>query len=295
MHNAQQSCRVRQNNMRIKKTPDGNQYLLTGHGKWVRNFCKNTVPFVDINNTIDSKDHFVFLKNEVQNGMKKYTWIDSERFHIPKIVIVSDGFDFQRKHKLLADLPKDVSILGVNGSLHKWELNKSMSYYLTNNPYKDCVKYLPRGNKTPPKCIASARTSYEFMDNYRGTKFKYYPVNEHSYATLGNKEVLWQIDDYRNPICAAIGLAYRFGVEKLLLLCCDDSFKDERPGAIQLENKLWMYPQQELAQGLIDANLYWLKNQPYREVLIGDCSSSLRYENASYISEDTIISFWDEK
>lgn len=281
--------------MRIKNNPDGNQYLLTPQGKWVRNFCKNTVPFVDINNTIDPKDHFVFLKNEVQNGMKKHTWVDSEMFHHPNIVIVSDGFDFQRKHKLLAALPKNVVIMGVNRSLAKWDLNRSMSYYVVNNPYGECTKYLPRGNRTAPKCLASARTNYEFLENYRGAKLKYYPVNESGYSTLGNKEVSWQVDDYRNPICAAIGLAYRFGVEKLLLFCCDNAFKDERPGAMQLENNLWIYPQQELAQGLIDGNLYWLKNQPYREVLVGDCSSGPRYENASYIDEDKILSFWDEK
>lgn len=281
--------------MRIKKTTDGNQYLLTKHGKWVRNFYKQSVPFVDINNTIDSKDHFTFLKNEVQNSLRKYTWIDSEHFRNPNIVIVSDGYDFSRKHRLLADLPKNVTIIGVNGALAKWDLNRSMSYYVANNPFKECTRYLPKRNKSLPKCIASARTNLDFLENYNGTKLKYYPVNESGYSTLGIKEVSWQVDDYRNPICAAIGLAYRFGVEKLLLLCCDDAFKDERPGAMLLENNLWIYPQQELAHGLIDGNLYWLRDQPYKEVLIGDCSSGLRYENASYISEDNIKSFWDEK
>jgi len=281
--------------MRIKKSSNGNQYLLTDQGKWVRNFCKTTVPFMDLNHTISSKDHFIFLKNEVQNSMNKHTWVDSEMFIHPNIVIISDGFDFQRKHKLLAELPKNVTVMGVNRSLAKWELNKSMSYYVVNNPYEECLKYLPKINKTAPKCLASVRTNYEFMENYRGAKLKYYPVNENSYSTLGSKEVTWQIDDYRNPVCAAIGLAYRFGVEKLLLLCCDNAFKDERPGAMQLENKLWIYPQQDLAHGLIDGNLYWLKNHPHKEILIGDCSSGPRYKNASYIDEDKIISFWDEK
>lgn len=280
--------------MRIKKTQDGNQYLLTKQGMWVRNFYKNIVPYVDINKTITTDDHFVFLKNEVQNSLKKSTWIDSEKFNANKILIISDGYDFKRKHKLLANLPKEVVIMGVNGSLAKWELNnKVISYYVVNNPYQECVKYLPKNNKISPKCLASIRTNYEFMDNYRGAKFKYCPVNESSYSTLGVKEVTWQIDDYRNPICAAIGLAYKFGAEKLMLFCCDDAFMDERPGAIQLENKLWIYPQQEIAHGLIDANLYWFKNQPYKEVSIGNCSSGQRYENATYIDEDKIISFWD--
>lgn len=280
--------------MRIKKTIDGNQYLMTDQNKWVRNFTKPTVPFVDINNTIDPRDHFLFLKNEVQNNLRRYSWIDSEKFHHPNIVIVSDGFDFQRKQKLLAELPKDVTIIGINGSLAKWELPRSMNYYVANNPYKDCMKYLPRGKKTYPKCIASARTNFEFLENYRGTKFKYYPVNETSYSTLGIKEVSWQIDDYRNAVCAAIGLAYHFNAEKVLLLCCDDAFKEERPGAKKLDNGLWLYPQQEIAHGLIDGNLYWLKNQSYKEIYIGDCSNGPNYKNSTYICEERIANFWEE-
>lgn len=279
--------------MKIKKHANGNQYLLTSQNKWVRKFTSSNLPFVDINKTIDSKDHFQFLQNEVSNGFIRNQWIDSEEIQHSDVVIVSDGYDFKRKHQLLASLPKDVAIIGVNGALAKWEVaNRSMTYYVVNNPYQDCMKYLPRRSRAMPKCVASPRTYHEFLQNYRGTKYRYYPVNELSYTTMGAKEVRWQIDDYRNPICAAIGLAYRFGVERLLFFCCDDSFKEERPGAISLKNGLWMYPQQELAHGLIEGNLHWLTNQPYQEVLVGDCSSGLIYTNASYIEEDKLLSFF---
>lgn len=277
--------------MRIKKLPNGNQYLLTDQNKWVRNFTKHS-PFIDINNTINEKDHFVFLQNEVKNNLKRYTWINSEQIYHPNILIVSDGYDFKRKHKLLSNLPKDITIIGVNGALVNWELNKNMNYYVVNNPYQDCIKYLPKQNKVQPKCIASVRTNFEFLENYNGTKFRYYPVNENSYTSLGNKEVSWQIDDYRNSICASIGLAYHFNVEKLLLFCCDDVFKDEKPGAKKLENDLWIYPQQEIAHGLIDGSLYWLKNQDFTEVIIGDCSSGSIYKNATNINEEQILSFF---
>lgn len=279
--------------MRIKKHANGNQYVLTPQGKWVRNFTVPLAPFVDINNTIDAKDHFQFLQNEVQNGFNRYQWIDSEQLHHPDIVIVSDGYGFKEKHKGLGSLPKNVTIIGVNGALAKWEIGaRSISYYVVNNPYSECMRYLPKRAKVLPKCIASPRTHHEFLKNYRGTRMRYYPVNEQSYTTLGVKEAQWQVDDYRNPVCAAIGLAYRFGVERLLLLCCDDSFKEERAGAVKLENGLWMYPQHEVAHGLIDGNLYWLRSQPHQEVLLGDCSSGPKYTNASYIEEDKILSFF---
>lgn len=278
--------------MRIKKHSNGNQYVLTSTNMWVRNFAYENVPFVDINETIEEKDHFVFLQNEVQNNLQRIQWIDSEKIYHPFIVIVSDGFNFKEKHKLLSKLPKNITIIAVNGALAKWEnQHRNINYYVVNNPYDECMKYLPR-NRTFPKCIASQRTNHEFLKKYRGMKLKYYPVNEKSYTTLGMKEVAWQIDDYRNSICAAIGLAFRFNVEKLLLFCCDDSFQDSRPGAINLENGLWMYPQHKIAHGLIDGNLYWLKNQPYQEVQTADCSSGLKYNNALNIKEENIFSFF---
>lgn len=282
--------------MRIKKHSNGNQYLLTPQNKWVRNFAITTVaPYVDINRTIDPKDHLLFLKNEVENGFKRYPWIDSETLYHEKAVIVSDGYDFKKRHKLLATLPKDVAVFGVNGALAKWELTaRSINYYVVNNPYGKCVHYLPKRGRAQPKCIASPRTNHQFLDNYRGIKYRYYPVNETTYTTSGLKEARWQVDDYRNPICACIGLAYQFGVESLLLLCCDDVFENERPGAVQLENGLWMYPQHEIAHGLIDGNLYWLKRRPHYDIRIGACSSGPRYANAEYIDEDSILSFFGD-
>lgn len=280
--------------MRIKKHHNGNFYLLTPEGKWVRNFTTRNVPYVDINKTIKNEDHFIFLKNEIQNGLNRYPWINSEDVYYPNIVIVSDGFMFKEKHKILNDLPKDVIIIGVNGALAKWEnKNRNLNYYVVNNPYEECLRFLPRRSGNLPKCICSPRANYNFLDNYRGIKMKYYPVSELGYTTIGAKEVDWQIDDYRNPICAAISLAYQFGVQKLMLFCCDNSFKDKRPGADELENGLWAYPQQDIVHGLIEGNMYWLKSQ-YQEVLISDHSSGRNYTNASYIEAENILSFFKE-
>ena len=279
--------------MRIKKHPNNNQYIITPHNMWVRNFCLNNVPFVDLNETIKSSDHFLFLTNEVQNNFKKYQWVDSEKLFHPNVIIVSDGFDFKKNHHILLQLPKNITIIGVNGALLKWEIaSRNINYYVVNNPYDECMRHLPKKGRILPTCIASPRTNCQFLDNYLGRKMRYYPVNELSYTTTGMKEARWQVDDYRNPICAAIGLAYRFGVEKLLLLCCDDSFETERPGSKKLENGLWTYPQHEVAHGLIDGNLYWLTHQKYNEVSVADCSHGPNYTNASHIEAENILSFF---
>jgi hypothetical protein len=53
----------------IKKHSSGNEYLLTRQNKWVRNYTLNNVPYLDLNNTIEYKDHHRFLENEIQNNL----------------------------------------------------------------------------------------------------------------------------------------------------------------------------------------------------------------------------------
>jgi hypothetical protein len=279
--------------MRIKKHKNKNEYLLTEQGMWVRNFTREMVPYTDINRTIRDEDHFMFLKNEYDNGRARYAWIDTENFYHEKVVIVSDGYGFAEKQKVLEQLPNDVAIIGVHGSLAKWKLARSMNYYVVNNPYPECMRYLPRRGRSLPKCIASTRTNSEFLHLYRGTKYRYTPVSEEKYNGMTNKEIEYQIDDYRNPICAAIGLAYRFGADKLALFCCDDAFEGERPGAERLHNGLWIYPPQRMAHGLIDGCFHWLKRAPQGEVRTADCSSGPLYKNAEYIAEDKLMSYFD--
>jgi hypothetical protein len=280
---------------RIKKTPDGNQYFLTKEGMWVRNLTLEQIPYIDLNKTIENKDTFMFLQNETKNNLEKYTWIDSEKFSFNNVVIVSDGYDFIKKQNILSKLPKDTTIIGVNGSLAKWNISeRSLNWYVVNNPFDECIRYLPRRGRVLPKCIASCRTNHKFLSAYRGSKSRYYPVNEKNYTSIGLKDVHWQVDDYRNPICAAISLAYQFGAEKILLFCCDDSFKTERQNSINLKNGLYEYPQQSIAHGIIDGLFYWLKNHPYYKTILCDHSSSQEYKHATYISEEDILPFFQQ-
>lgn len=280
---------------RIKKHPNGNHYVLTDQNMWVRNYTLDAAPCVDLNDTIRQEDHFLFLENEYRNNQNKYTWIDSEEMDMRQVVIVSDGYGFEKKQQLLGKLPKETTIIGVNGALNKWILpNRSLNWYVVNNPYKECMRCLPRRARILPKCIASTRTNHNFLASYRGSKYRYLPSSNSKYAGIAQTEVHWQVDDYRNPVCAAIELAYRFGAEKIMLFCCDDSFTDERPGAEQLANGLYQYPQQNIAHGLIDAKFYWLKQHPYFDYDLVDHSSGQTYQFAPYIREEDVLPFFNK-
>ncbi len=278
--------------MRIKRQHQ-NEYLQTPQGMWVRNFTKTLVPYRDINKTISKDDHFLLLKNEFTNNRSRIPWIDTEEFYHDAAVIVSDGYGFGEKQELLNELPQSVALIGVHGALKKWKpTNKrSLTYYVVNNPYAECMKYLPRRRIASPKCITSTRTNADFLSNYRGVKYKYAPVSEADYEGEVGKEIKYKIDDYRNAICAAIGLCYQFDVQKLLLFCCDDVFKEERDAAEQLENGLWMYPQQRISHGLIDGSIYWFQHGDMQDSIVADHSNGPKYEHAGYIAEQEIQSF----
>jgi len=285
--------------MRIKKHKNKNNYILTEDKIWVRDFTKNNTPFMDVNHITEKKDFPLFLHNELENFSGKPGNIDTEHTLHPKIAIVSNGYKFNEKQFLLSGLPNDVTILGTNRSLANWKLvgadcpdekKRAMSYYVVNNPYPEARSCLPTKHRYYPKCIASTRTDITFLKEYRGIKYLYVPVPEEYYSgpSYGFQ---YKIDDYRNPICASIGLAYRFGVQKLLLFCCDDSFAEERPSSEKLENGLWCYPQQKVSNRIIDCNLRWLKNQ---DVKIGNHSSGINLDNATYINTEEVIDFFED-
>ena len=272
-----------------KQHKNKNEYLLTPQGLWVRNFTKIAHP-VDINTLIGKKDYGLIAENEMALNIMRLPKIDAETIHKDKIIIVSDGYKFDENIEVFSKLPKDITIIGTNRSLARWKKGK-MDYFVVNNPYAECMSYLPKNYF--PMCIASSRTYPDFIHIYkrRGLVYQYNATRGVKYGGL-DKGASYYIDDYRNPICAAIGLAYRFGVQKLLLLCCDEAFEDNRPGSNKLYNGLYMYPQHETSHSLIEANLYWLKHQPYTDIKIGNASNSPEYKEVPYIQNKDILEFF---
>lgn len=284
--------------MRIKKHRNRNEYLLAG-SIWVRNFAKENVPSIDINNLSSPQDNKIFLENECENRKSKLMQVDGEKFYFPKIAIVSDGYLFDKEHEILASLPKDVCIIAVNGALKNWKLvgnlhpqglKRTINFYVANNPYKECMWFAPKNHKYFPRCICSTRVNYNFLNEYRGDRYFYRPCPDQNFS-LGKPDADYLVDDYRNPICAAIGLSYRFGVEKLLLFCCQECYEEQRPGMEKLDSSTWVYPQEKVANNIIDANLYWLSQ---KNVKIGTYPSELNYNNATYINKNNILEFFEK-
>lgn len=284
--------------MRIKQKYK-NDYILSSndHPIWVRNFTQQNYLPLDINRLFMSSDKLIILNNEMKNNSLQMQNIDDMNIKHTKCIIVSDGYNFEKKQDILMNLPKDVAVLVVNEALKKWNIknNVTINYFIVNNPYKDSsLSQIPTKHRYFPMCIMSSRTYYEFPKRYKGYTVKYIPVQQEDYQTKFHQATAYQIDDYRNPVCAAINLAFHFGVQKLLLFCCDDVFEEKRPGAEKLKNDLWMYPPQRIAHDIIDANCYWLTHQD-QPIEIKNHSSGPEYKNIEYISEDNIIGYFKDE
>lgn len=272
-----------------------NEYIRAGN-VWVRNFTKDICQPIDINELFTASDISQITINENANRSFDRRRISEQNFYFPKVLIVSDGFEFDKRQFELRNLPSDVVIFSVNQSLSKWKLMESnpkrpINLYIANNPYKDCLNYISRKTKYFPSCVASSRTYIPFVEGYQGNMYVYEPTPSLKFGS--NPQDLWYVDDYRSPVCAAISLAHRFGVEKLALFCCDEAFADERPAAEQLKNGLWQYPQHFQLHQIIEANLYWLTHQEERPVEVVDYSSGAEYKNATYIcTEEALKEFF---
>lgn len=274
--------------MRVKKHHTGNQYLSTKEGVWVRNFCEKVTP-LDINKLSTQLDYSRFFENEITNE-KNTTSLDLSSTKFNNAVIISDGYEFKEKHKVLEKLPNNIAVIATNRSLVKWNINRKIDFFLVNNPYQECMNFMP-SHSYYPKCIASTRTYPKFIETYKergGTVLSYTPTPELGYSSP-YKTI--SLDDYRNPICTSIHLAYKLGVTKLLLMCCDDSFKTERAASIKLENGLWTYPHHLMSHNIINAMLYWYGKN--KGIKLGDYSSGPSYEGTPFV--ESPVDFFNQK
>lgn len=279
--------------MRIKKQ-NKNEYILSDD-VWVRNpFC--SFESLDINN-LSKNDISLFVDNEIKNDKKKFIKIDAfSNIKFENAIICSDGYMWEEKQAILSEIPNKLSkIIGVNGSLSKWKMvgdlsdkKRVMSFYLVNNPYKECMRYIPRKHKYYPPLVASVRTHPDFLEKYLEEPLFYSPTKEMNYSGI-KKEGCLVLDDYRNSICAAISFCLKAGAKKILLFCCDESFSENKSGSIRMENGLYQYPAQIKSQKIIDSQFYWLKKH---NIKIADCSSGIKYSNASYIKKEEIKNFF---
>jgi len=276
--------------MRIKKVKKTkNEYIYSGNMR-VRNFAKLDSKALSENSLLTHEDQNLVLHNERSNHTMNLGFISEESFHFPNVVIVSDGFDFENKQDLLLSL-ENVCIIAVNRALKKWKLagQKNINFYFINNPYKEAVNYLPVNYF--PTCVASVRTNFQFLNNYPGKKYLYEPTPT---MDFGYKKVQkYYLDDYRNPIAAALAFSFRLGARKVLTFCCDDSFEVEKEASVLLDNGLRTYPQHLVAHDILDAQFFWLKQTG---IETADFSSGPEYVNAVYIkNEKAMLDFFEHE
>lgn len=276
--------------MRLKKHRNKNDYVLAKGGIWIRDFTKPMIKAIDINNIISIPDMQIMLRNEMTNHEKLYQKIETEDFTHENIVIIGDGYNHKEKQTLLEALPADVAVIGVNKAFSTWDCSRRLNYYVVNNPYEECLFYYPPAVRSWPKCIASVRTYPDFLKSYRGSVYLYNPVIDEVYSGA-KTECNYFVDDYRNSICAGICLAYKFKVKKLLLLSLLDLYESERPGSEQTKG-FWIYPQQKVAQSIIDASLYWLRKA---KINVAYNDNGPDYEFASYINDSEVKGYFNAK
>jgi hypothetical protein len=272
----------------IKKHRNKNDYCLVDGGLWIRNFTKSSVKEIDINNLITSNDMELMLNNEIQNHQKILQKIETESFNHPNIIIISSGFKFEEEQHLLESLKDNTIVIGVNETLDKWNVPVKMFYYVINNPYEECLNFIPKNQKVWPRYICSSRTNPKFIEKTKGLIYTYAPVCDENYSGL-KSEADYYIDDYRNPIAAAICLAYKFNVEKLMLLFSDEIYEEQRPATVEISKGIWTYPQQKIAHSIIDGNLHWLKT---KEIKISYYPKCIEYKNAEYIDKEGLKDFF---
>jgi len=150
--------------MRIKKHQTQNQYLQTKNGLWVRNLCDRRKDVLDLNQLIQKSEIPLMVLNETENAKHNYAQLEIEldiQQSIENIVIVSDGYGFDEHQKAIEQLPENVQIFATNKALVKWKSSRMPDYYIINNPYPDCMAFLPKTKA--PKCLASIRTYPNFL------------------------------------------------------------------------------------------------------------------------------------
>ncbi len=266
---------------KIKVSKDKSRYLLSGKN-WVRDFTKSVGK--DINKLYDRDSIKRSIENEtIVRGMNLPS-IDRENIFASDVVIASDGFDIESCRDIINSLGKNkTTIIGVNGIM-SCSLQVRPSYYLINVTESDAMSWFPTRFSVLPPLIASVRTYPEFISRYKARRASVY-----SYVPTGSEQFSsklfscsYTIDDYRNPICAALNLAFRWGASRVLLLAPHDLFQENRDATKKIDSGLYIYPQQIIAHDFIDGCLHWLKE--YNGCEIFAVTSGPKFTNAETVS-----------
>ena len=239
----------------VKRHKNRNEYALT-ENFWVRNFNSPDVKPTDVNRLFEENELKNVLDNEIKNSKMGIPVLTKDLANIENLIIVSDGFRFN-EHKKIIKLKENFKILVLNHAMRFWESPQFPSFMLMNNSTDMAMSAMPLGQM--PQLIVSRRTYHQFLRAYQNNMYLYDPVPDEYYQSSTAKDSPAYLDDYRNPICAAISFANFINVRNIFLFGCSYSYGQNRPGTIQVAENAFQYPQQQLGDKIIDLNLFWYK------------------------------------
>lgn len=233
-----------------------NEYISVGP-YWVRNFAKQNVHPLEINSLYEDDEIKVLINNELANSKMNLPNILEENFKFNNVLIISDGYGFEDHADLLDGVGDDLCVICIRNAARYWQALKFPDFLLVQNPFDNIAAQMPE--KSFPKLIASRRTNSSFVLKYRNVKYLYDAVCDLKYQSPSSKTSKKFIDEYRNPICAALGCAFNFEAKNIFFAYCSDAYKEKRPGCEEVAEGLFCYPQQILANKIINANMFWQK------------------------------------
>lgn len=239
----------------VKRHSNRNEYL-QAENYWIRNFNAPDVTPKDINNFFDEYEIAQILNNEIQNTKFSLQMISQDMTQLENLIVISDGYGF-RSHNLLKSLRSNVGILVLNHAMRFWESPIFPNFMLINNSTEQAMSCMPLGSM--PQLIASRRTWTPFLRKYENNIYTYDPTPDENYQSVASKDSSSFLDEYRNPVCAAISFANFLKIKNLFLCFCSYAYSENRPGTTKIGENAYQYPQQTLADKLIDANLFWYK------------------------------------
>jgi hypothetical protein len=268
----------------VKKHKNRNEYIKV-ENYWIRNFNDPDVKPIDVNSFFSEDEHQKILKNEIQNAKLGFPLISKDITNFENLIVFSDGYKFS-EHKIIKSLRPNVGILVLNHAMRFWESNVFPNFMLMNNTTNFSMSCMPMGNS--PQLIASRRTWTPFLRSYQNNVYVYDPTPDDYFQSIASKDSLAFLDEYRNPICAAISFASYLNVKNLFLAFCGQAYSEARPGTIKIAENAYQYPQQRLADSIIDMNLFWYKfGNKNRQIFYTGLENS--YKFARYLKEDDFL------
>ena len=277
-------------NVTVKNLNQGNQYLNVEKNTWVRDFTLNHVLPIDINNLIQEEEIKTFISNELINNTLKFPKFETKDLSNKNVFIVSDGFGFDDINDILQNINiKNKFIILTNNSLKKWNnFNVLPDLFVENNPYKNALNNI--NSKIFPNCLLSNRIYPEFVKMYKYKNINFYnPTPSSKFNSTSENEISNYLDDYRNPICAAINYCFLCNVENIHLLYCSEGMVKEKSASLLHNDGIhYQYYQNKLSDKIINGMIFWYrKNKKNSNIFYHGLDKSIKF--GSYIQKEDLI------